>query len=508
MHLARPWTSALQLCSLLSLALASDSLAFSPPINFENTAIVRSVDLGGATTQVTTTYQVRALKDGSQQYFFTLSAGDAARTSWMEAKLKGGSSPLKLESTHAADNVFLYGVTLPKPLKVNETATLALHTLQSHASTPLPATIRQSEPLYLKYESDLYILSSYNTVIQRLKLRTPTQKVKEYSSPSSSKYASGDSMPYTKSATTVTYGPFRGVPSWTDATFQNDAKEQVTVHYELDSPYTTIKTLKRAAEISHWGSNLNIQDNIWLKNEGARLKGHFSRLEHIKQKVHTGTSQPHVLTDLVLHLPSGVRDPYIYDVIGNVSTSKFRPALPRRQTASSLSRLSPLERPSLLEMKPRYPLMGGWNYTFTMGYDLPLQEWAGYDQEKGAYVVAVPFLTPLPGATFDDVETKIILPEGAKLLEHRLPFPVDSEQEDKVLTYLDSVGRPSISFRKFNCTNEHAGMIYIVYSVDAKAHMQKPFTVAAAAFGVFMLAMSLRRLDFTIHSHSHSKKLV
>ncbi|KAG8852376.1 dolichyl-diphosphooligosaccharide--protein glycosyltransferase subunit 1 [Tulasnella sp. 330] len=500
MHLA---IGVLQLCSLLSLALAEDIPPYSPPATFENTAIVRSVDLGGATTQVTTTYQVRALQDGSQQYFFTLSADDAARVSWVEAKVKGNGTPLKLESTHA-DNVSLYGATLPKALKVNETATLVLTTIQSHASTPLPAAIRQGEPLYLKYTSDLYVLSSYNTIIQRLKLRTPTQKVKEYSSPKASKYADGDAMPYTKSATTITYGPFRSVPPWTEAAFLGETQENVTVHYELDSPYTTVKTFKRAAEVSHWGSNLNIQDNIWLKNDGAQLKGHFSRLEHIKQNVHVGTSQPHVIRDLVLHLPSGIRDPYIYDVIGNVSTTKFRPALPRRQTSSPLKRASPLERTSVLEIKPRYPLMGGWNYTFTMGYDLPLQEWAGYYVEKGAYVVAVPFLTPFPGATFDEVETKVILPEGAKLLEHYLPFAVDSEWEDRVLTYLDSVGRPSITFQKSNCTNEHVGMIYVAYSVDTNAHLQKPLTVATAAFAVFVLAMSLRRLDFTIHS----KKLV
>lgn len=77
-------------------------------------------------------------------------------------------------------------------------------------------------------------------------------------------------MPYTKSATALTYGPFRSVPPWTQAAFLSEGQEHVTVHYELDSPYATLKSFKRAAEVSHWGSNLNIQDNIWLKNEGAQ----------------------------------------------------------------------------------------------------------------------------------------------------------------------------------------------------------------------------------------------
>lgn len=65
----------------------------------------------------------------------------------------------------------LYSATLPKPLKTDETATLVLSTIQSHASDPLPATIKQTEPLYLKYTADLYVISEYDTAIQRLKLR-------------------------------------------------------------------------------------------------------------------------------------------------------------------------------------------------------------------------------------------------------------------------------------------------------------------------------------------------
>lgn len=45
---------------------------------------------------------------------------------------------------------------------------------------------------------------------------------------------------------------------------------------------------------------------------------------------------------------------------------------------------------------------------------MPLQEWASYDKASGKYLVAVPFLTPIPGAAFDDVEMRVILPEGAK----------------------------------------------------------------------------------------------
>jgi len=129
-----------------------------------------------------------------------------------------------------------------------------------------------------------------------------------------------------------------------------------------------------------------------------------------------------------------------------------------------------------------------------------LEEWVVYDKTRGAYIAAVPFFTPVPGASFDDVETKIILPEGAKVLEYVTPFPVDTERQDTHITYLDSIGRPAILFQKNNITNEHAGLIYVIYKVDADAHLRKPLVVAASFFTLFALAMSLRRLDFSIHS--------
>ncbi len=177
------------------------------------------------------------------------------------------------------------------------------------------------------------------------------------------------------------------------------------MHYKYDAPVTTVAKLERAAEISHWGSNLNIEDKMWIKNDGAKLKGHFSRLEHLKQNVARETAQQHIIRNILFHLPSGVRDPYVYDVIGNVSTSNFRPAVKRGN--------SPLERSSILDFRPRFPVLGGWNYSFTLGYDMPLEDWVGYDASTGQYVAAVPFLTALPGAAYDEVAVKIVLPEAA-----------------------------------------------------------------------------------------------
>ena len=70
-------------------------------------------------------------------------------------------------------------------------------------------------------------------------------------------------------------------------------------------------------------------------------------------------------------------------------------------------------RTSVLELRPRYPMMGGWNYSFTLGWDAPLEDYAGYDKSTGKHIVGVPIMTVIPGAVVDEAEIKIVLPEGA-----------------------------------------------------------------------------------------------
>lgn len=108
-----------------------------------------------------------------------------------------------------------------------------------------------------------------------------------------------------------------------------------------------------------------------------------------------------------MELPGGIRDAYYYDLIGNVSTSHLRIAPPSPKGAV-------VKKNSILELRPRYPLLGGWNYTFTLGFDSPLSNSASYDKETGTYIVAVPVLTPIFGAAFNNVEVTVILPEGAQ----------------------------------------------------------------------------------------------
>jgi oligosaccharyltransferase complex subunit alpha (ribophorin I) len=133
----------------------------------------------------------------------------------------------------------------------------------------------------------------------------------------------------------------------------------------------------------------------------CRLEGQFSRLVHqanLFAKRTTGLA--HVITGLHLRLPSVATAPYYVDTVGNVSTSRFRPA-PNALRASQL------------EIAPRYPLMGGWKYNFTVGYSAPLKPFVKR-KGWGEYVLSVPFMTPVKDVAVDEVTVRVRLPEGAR----------------------------------------------------------------------------------------------
>ena len=75
------------LCLVLLLPL---SLALSPiPQTFVNTAIARTIELGGATTQVTTQYNIKAISNSPGVYLLALAGETEEEPAWWEVMVGG-----------------------------------------------------------------------------------------------------------------------------------------------------------------------------------------------------------------------------------------------------------------------------------------------------------------------------------------------------------------------------------------------------------------------------------
>lgn len=74
--------------------------------------------------------------------------------------------------------------------------------------------------------------------------------------------------PVTKSGATVTYGPYNNIAPSTNADFVDKNQQRVAIHFNYDFPVLEVTKYRRSAEVSHWGANLNVQDEVDLHNAG------------------------------------------------------------------------------------------------------------------------------------------------------------------------------------------------------------------------------------------------
>lgn len=138
------------------------------------------------------------------------------------------------------------------------------------------------------------MLSPYKTATQRIKVRyvltkrtcitwrnnkhglsAPSPRIISYTTPEGLDVFTTDNIA-TKSGATITYGPFNNIPPSASAAFIKERQKPILIHYFFAAPVLEITSLKRSAEISHWGANLNIQNDIALRNAGPEYASNLS----------------------------------------------------------------------------------------------------------------------------------------------------------------------------------------------------------------------------------------
>lgn len=303
----------------------------------------------------------------------------------------------------------------------------------------------------------------------RVKIRTPTQKILKFG-------MTFDAEKTVKNGATVTYGPWNNVESYSIPT------SPIEILYEAAGPRLLYESYDRHLELSHWGNAASYRDDIVLRNNGPTLKGHFTRLTHQAQTF-LDMLPTNVVTSFEMRLPSKIKEAFYVDQIGNVTTSVFRPS-----TSSS---------PSVLQVKPRFPLLGGWKYSFSVGFETLLRNVATL-RKNGDTRVTVPF-SNIPGdVAVDKAETRIILPEGANIVDVILPFKEVELDYETTYTYLDTIGRPTVVIKKSHASDAHNQDVVVIYNLSMLNAIRKPITVGLTVFLVFLAFSLLRRINTKI----------
>ncbi|KAK2750639.1 dolichyl-diphosphooligosaccharide--protein glycosyltransferase subunit 1 [Myotisia sp. PD_48] len=452
---------------------------FTPPQYFKNNNLVRIINLEKNYVRESINIALENISKSPQsKYYVSFPTQLIGKVGGLEAWQKDATIRHKFEVTPtqllpSSSNQF-YIVNLPTPLQPSSRYTITLSYYILSSLTPLPAAIAQDAQQYLTYSFPQYTLSAYTTGSQKTIIKFANADIPDYT-----RFSASDPD---QQGSTFTYGPYASREGLR-------ASEPITVRYEFTKAITVCSKLERDLEVSHWGGNLATEDRYWLRNDGAGLSTEFSRVGWSLKQYQKQPSR--AISVLRVPLAPGTLNPYYTDDIGNVSTSRYQPG-------SST-------RPSLLDLRPRYPVFGGWKYSFRIGWNNAL---SGYlRKQEGSsegYVLKVPFLEGprMPeGVQYEDVVVRVILPEGAVNVKYQIGEGVGLPNVIRSgvslhKTFMDTKGRTVLTLTTHNVADEaRDSQLIVTYDYPFTALFRKPITIFATIFGVLVTVWVVGNID-------------
>lgn len=154
-----------------------------------------------------------------------------------------------------------------------------------------------------------------------------------------------------------------------------------------------------------------------------------------------------------------------------------------------------------LDLRPRFPLFGGWKTQYTLGYNVPSYEYLYSSGDQ--YLLKMRVIDHI----FDDqviekATIKIILPEGVSNVKLIPPYSVQRLPDQTHYTYLDTVGRTVIVFTKSNLIENHISDFNLRYKFTKALMIQEPLLIVGFLYVLFLIVIVWTRLDFSISKPS------
>ncbi|KAI8335166.1 Ribophorin I [Chlamydoabsidia padenii] len=442
------------------------------PNHFKNIKVLRVLDARTAVVQEDIGIRAKNIADEPvTEYYYTVNDNNDHVASITAFLRQGPKTPLKVENVgfDSEKQVHLYKVIFDTPLQPNDDIRLGIHVSYTHVLKPLPAKIPQVARQLVNYHGNVYLYSPYTSDEMKTTLQLPSAQIISFTG--------GEGLVQQKGNKLV-YGPYHKIAP--------NSFHELQCHFESTGPIITVTQLERDLQVSHWGNNLAVEEHYTIRNDGAELDENFNRVRYmISSQVHSSTN---MLKELFLELPAGATNAYFRDEIGNVSTSHFRNERDR----------------SVLEIKPRYPLFGGWNYNWYHGYNVNLGSFLRY---SGQYILNVNFVENTKSMVIDHARVRIVLPEGATDVRVHTPIQLDSIKHSKHFTNFDSTGRYQIILEKKNVVYEHQKPIQITYNYPTYRLLQKPLVVTLSLFSLFTFSIIISRLPFGINNSKKKSDL-
>ncbi|CAB3239665.1 unnamed protein product [Arctia plantaginis] len=438
----------------------------SSDIRFKN--VDRTIDISSQLVKITSRITLENI-GGTPAKNFLLAVEDHAKNSvaFFGAKDSNNKEIRLVETTvKGYDYVRFWRAELKEPVNAGASATITVESVFTKTLQPYPTAITQQEDQLIKYVGNLFSYSPYYVVSQKTNVVVNTKNVESFTKV----------KPFSQQDGSIQYGAYANTKPFSE--------KELVIHYKNNSPFLTVTRVERLIEVSHWG-NIAVEEVIEIEHTGAKLKGPFSRYDY-QQDHHSGPASVRSYKTL---LPASASDVYYRDTNGNISTSNMK-----------------VKKDSVeLDLRPRYPLFGGWRTHYTLGYNVPSYEYLY--QSGNEYLLKMRVIDHIyDDMQVDELVTKIILPEGSTNIKLNLPYAVTRLPDSLHYTYLDTKGRPVISFLKKNIVENHIQDFQLRYTFPRLLMLQEPLLVVGFLYALFLCVIIYVRLDFSIHKADHHHK--
>jgi len=454
----------LKLVSIFISLFLSLVNAFDVPDNVFISNLHRQFEVSTALVRENVAISVKAKEDDVSYFYLCYKKELIPHISTMTAFIKEDEDKV-LHITQKDDNdsdLTYFKVDLEEPLKSGNRVIVNVGATYVKVLKPYPKYIEQNDDQYVLFKTNVYYLSPYNVTKQKTTFLID-DTIKSYSE---------EPGPVKEEKDNVYYGPYEDIKPGTE--------KIVSLHYKLKDRLIHFEKIERTIEISHWCHTVSYKEDLIVHNDGSELKNNFNRIAFQKSQFYTETQSS--VKDMIFILPPRAEDIFFVDTIGNVSTSAYHKDNTR----------------TLLQVLPRYPLFGGWKYTWSQGYNNPLDGNVKYNSKLKKYIFQAPILLSLKNVPIDHFKLNVILPEGVRNVDVHLPYSFDSDKRKMTYSYLDTTGRPTIVLEKDNVCDDHYQYFQISYSLPFYFTIQKPLVVAFVIFTLFVISMVWTRIDLSI----------
>ncbi|XP_023017280.1 dolichyl-diphosphooligosaccharide--protein glycosyltransferase subunit 1 [Leptinotarsa decemlineata] len=434
-----------------------------------NKNVERSIDLTSQLVKISTTITLENTgKDPIRSFLIAEEPRNLGNVSFRSVK-DSSKNDLKFTPSDVdnhEDKKF-YNVILKQSIEPGRSVSVVMEEVLMKSLEPYPNSITQKEKQLVRYFGNHYFYSPYFTTKQKTDVTLSSRGVENYTK----------LKPVSLSDSTISYGPYSSIQPFTD--------DEMVIHYESNAPFLTVTRLERFIEVSHWG-NIAVEEHIEIRHTGAKLKGPFSRYDYQRDT----SSVHHSIKAYRTILPASAHSIYYRDSNGNISTSSVRP---RKEWIE-------------LELRPRFPLFGGWQSSYILGYSVPSYQYL-FKSDKGDNILNMRIIDHVFDDMFvEELVTSVVLPVGVSDIRVKTPYEVERLPDEVTHKYLDNIGRTVIKLRKTNLVEQHIQDLEISYTWKPHLLLHEPVLLSIALFLLFVIVIVWVRLDFSLGVHDQSKR--